>query len=118
MSQGKIRRFISDSKSGGKFWEVQTSGNKLTTRWGRIESNGTSHTKVYDSKEDALTAKQKIIEQKLKSGYQEIRDKTKPSTKKRSSKTTRIVNTKSPKQHVLSADDLPKRVVALIGDIY
>jgi len=58
-----------DSGSGGKFWEVEVSGTDVTTRYGRVGSDGTSNTKSYPSEEKAQKEADKLIRQKKGKGY-------------------------------------------------
>ena len=50
-----------------KFWEIQRKGTKITTRWGKIGSNGSSKTKDYGNK--AKDEYEKLIKSKQKKGY-------------------------------------------------
>ena len=57
--------------TSSKFWEITTKGNDVTTRYGKIGTDGRNTTKSFD---DAATAKafaEKIIGEKTKSGYAE-----------------------------------------------
>ncbi len=62
---------LSDDKSS-KFWEITTQGAELTTRWGRIGTDGQSKTKTFQTVEETLAAAQKMIAGKIKKGYTEI----------------------------------------------
>ena len=46
--------FVAGTSS--KFWEVAVNGNDMTTRWGRIDSNGQSKTKSF---KDEATARRR-----------------------------------------------------------
>lgn len=59
-----------DDKSN-KFWEVWVSGNDMTTRWGRIGTDGQTKTKTYASAEKAQAEADKLIEEKTGKGYVE-----------------------------------------------
>lgn len=61
--------------TSSKFWEISTSGNELTTRWGRIGSNGQSKTKTFGSADKALREYHAAIEEKMESGYKEVSKK-------------------------------------------
>lgn len=50
-----------------KFWEIQRKDNKITTRWGKIGSDGSSKTKDYGNK--AKDKYEKLIKSKQNKGY-------------------------------------------------
>lgn len=58
--------------TSSKFWEISTEGNELTTRWGRIGSDGQSKTKTFSSADKALQEYNAAIEEKLANGYKEV----------------------------------------------
>lgn len=62
---------VSDSSSGGKFWEVTVRGSKMTTRYGKVDSKGQSSSKDCGSLEKAKKEAIKTENQKLKKGYEE-----------------------------------------------
>ena len=68
-TQPRHFEFIDGNSS--KFWEISRSGNTMTTRWGRIESNGQSKTKTFNSEETAESAMAKLIKEKTGEGYVE-----------------------------------------------
>ena len=57
--------------SSNKFWEVSQLDNSMTTRWGRIGSNGQSKTKTFADAKSAVDAVAKLIEEKTGEGYVE-----------------------------------------------
>ncbi|HEX4794734.1 MAG TPA: DNA ligase [Humisphaera sp.] len=59
-----------DDKSN-KFWEISQSGCDVTTRWGRIGSNGQSKTKSFAQASAAEAQASKLIEEKTAEGYEE-----------------------------------------------
>lgn len=59
--------FIDGSSS--KFWEITLCGNDVTTRWGRIDSDGQSKTKSFDSADKARAEYDKLISEKQGKGY-------------------------------------------------
>ena len=61
--------FISGTSS--KFWEVSSEGVEMTTRFGKIGTNGQSSTKSFDSPEKAAAETAKMIAKKVKEGYVE-----------------------------------------------
>jgi len=68
---GKPRYFEFVQGTSSKFWEVSQTGNAMTTRWGRIGSNGQSKTKTFAAENSAATAVNKLIEEKTGEGYVE-----------------------------------------------
>lgn len=60
-----------DDKSS-KFWEVWQDGTDMTTRWGRIGTDGQQKTKNFADEAAAAKAVAKLIAEKTKEGYQEI----------------------------------------------
>jgi DNA ligase-1 len=68
---GKPRYFEFIEGSSNKFWEVSQSGNTMTTRWGRIGSNGQSKTKTFADAQGAANAMAVLIEEKTDEGYVE-----------------------------------------------
>jgi DNA ligase-1 len=68
---GPARYFEFVSGSSSKFWEVSQSGCDMTTRWGRIGSNGQSKTKTFANEASASAAMAKLIEEKTSEGYVE-----------------------------------------------
>ncbi|HJZ90046.1 MAG TPA: WGR domain-containing protein, partial [Gemmataceae bacterium] len=59
-----------DGKSN-KFWEVWVSGGDMTTRWGRIGTDGQTKTKTFASPDKAQAEADKLIEEKTGKGYVE-----------------------------------------------
>ena len=55
--------------NSSKFWEVSHSGNTITTRWGRIGTDGQSKTKEFADEPAAKAAYEKQIAEKTKEGY-------------------------------------------------
>jgi DNA ligase-1 len=70
----KPRYFEFTDDTSNKFWEVSQSGNSMTTRWGRIGSNGQYKTKTFADEQSAANAVAKLIQDKTDEGYVE-RDK-------------------------------------------
>ena len=58
-----------------KFWEAKLNENIVQVRFGKIGSNGRLNTKTYETYSIACDKLQKIIKQKLKKGYQEVKQK-------------------------------------------
>jgi DNA ligase-1 len=61
-----------------KFWEVWTSGQELTTRWGRIGTNGQSKTKSFTTPAAAQAESDRLIAEKTAKGYREVLGKAFP----------------------------------------
>lgn len=69
---GGTRRFeFSDAKSN-KFWEITVNGTEVTVRFGRIGTQGQTQTKNLPDSVKANNHADKLIEEKLTKGYQEI----------------------------------------------
>lgn len=69
----QTRRFeFSDGKSN-KFWEITLSGEEHTVRFGKIGTSGQMHTKSFDSEEEARRDYEKLVAEKLKKGYSEVK---------------------------------------------
>jgi len=65
---GKRRLEFSQGKSN-KFWEVERSGDSITTTWGKIGSKGQSKTKKFASEAKAKEALEKLVADKTGKGY-------------------------------------------------
>jgi predicted DNA-binding WGR domain protein len=65
------RRFEFNSGSSRKFWEISTSSNSFTVRFGRIGTAGQSQTKSFNDDASARREAESLIAQKLKKGYVE-----------------------------------------------
>jgi DNA ligase-1 len=70
-SGASARYFEFTDDASNKFWEISQSGNSLTTRWGRIGSNGQNKTKTFADEKAAVSAAAKLIQQKTDEGYLE-----------------------------------------------
>ena len=62
---------LSDGKSN-KFWEIRVSGASLTTRFGRIGTDGQSKTKSFADAAACEAEANKLIRQKTGKGYDEV----------------------------------------------
>lgn len=84
-----------------KFWEIVVDGASHTVRFGRVGANGTAKSKSFDSPNEAKAAAKKLIDSKLKKGYEPASAKKAPkeSTKKAAKRT---VN-KAPKKTIDAA---------------
>ncbi|HQX52355.1 MAG TPA: DUF5724 domain-containing protein [Planctomycetaceae bacterium] len=54
-----------------KFWEIELNGNTVTTKWGRIGTNGQSKTKSFADESKAKTEYDKLLKEKISKGYSE-----------------------------------------------
>lgn len=66
------RRFEFIEGTSSKFWEVSSSGTKLTVRYGRIDTNGQTQTKSFTTPVAAVQHAEKQIASKLAKGYREL----------------------------------------------
>jgi len=64
-----VQYFESDSKSGGKFWEVRQDGAEVYTRYGKIGAAGATTVKNLGSVDKATKEVAKLIRQKTGKGY-------------------------------------------------
>ena len=71
-SQEGPRYFEFVDGSSSKFWEVALSGSDVTTRWGRIGTDGQSKTKSFASADKAQTEYDKLVREKTEKGYVKI----------------------------------------------
>jgi predicted DNA-binding WGR domain protein len=60
-----------DDKSH-KFWEIEINDDSFTVRFGKIDSQGQTQEKSFESKEIATKEAEKLIKEKLKKGYLEV----------------------------------------------
>ena len=65
------RHFEFQEGTSSKFWEVELCGNSVTTRWGRIGSEGQSKTKEFDDPVKAKAEYDKLVKEKVGKGYTE-----------------------------------------------
>lgn len=72
VSAEKPRYFECVENSSSKFWEIALNGSDLTTRWGRIGSDGQSKTKSFASAEKARAEYDKLLSEKTEKGYVEV----------------------------------------------
>ncbi len=66
-----MRRFECVEGGSSKFWEVEQADSKLNIRWGRIGTAGQSQTKEFTDAAKALTALNKLVNEKTGKGYVE-----------------------------------------------
>lgn len=70
-SSDKRRFEFVDGKSN-KYWEIQLHGKSFTVCWGRIGTAGQTQTKDFPTDDKAQHEYQKLVDDKLKKGYEEI----------------------------------------------
>jgi predicted DNA-binding WGR domain protein len=88
MAGGSTRYLeFSDGKSS-KFWQFEVSGTKLTTRWGRIGTDGQSKVKTFASPAAAAAQGQKQLDAKLARGYREAKAQAGTSARNPAAKTS------------------------------
>lgn len=68
---GAKRYFEFVARSSRKFWEISLSGSDVTTRWGRIGTDGQSKTKTFKDSAYAKKGYDKLIGEKTSKGYTE-----------------------------------------------
>jgi DNA ligase-1 len=67
-----VRRFEYRDDASAKFWEIDRQGTVVTTRWGRLGSDGTRTIKDLGSEAKALAEVDKQIRGKTGKGYAEV----------------------------------------------
>lgn len=70
-SSDKRRFEFVDGKSN-KYWEIQLHRTSFTVSWGRIGTAGQTQTKDFPTEGKAQHEYEKLVEEKLKKGYEEI----------------------------------------------
>lgn len=73
-----MRTFEFRSGTSAKFWSVDVSGVTVTTRWGRIGTNGQEKVTRFAKAALAKAAAEEQMAKKLAAGYHETGTKTKP----------------------------------------
>lgn len=66
-----MRHFEFVGGTSAKFWEIGTSGNEVTVRYGRIGTAGQTQTKSFPDAAAAERHGEKLIAQKTAKGYRE-----------------------------------------------
>lgn len=70
------------SGTAEKFWEITQARETLQIRFGKIGSNGQTTVKSFPSSEAALKELDKLVAEKLRKGYVEIREISTPNVSK------------------------------------
>ena len=60
-----MRRF----EQGGRFWEIEVSGKRFTTRVGRVGKRAEGASRDFDSEQDAREAAEAMIRRKVDGGF-------------------------------------------------
>jgi predicted DNA-binding WGR domain protein len=71
-SPGSVRRFEFIGGSSRKFWEISSSGNSFTVRFGRKGTVGQSQTKTFGDQAKAKREAEHLIGEKIRKGYTEV----------------------------------------------
>ncbi len=66
------RKFLLDDGSSRKYWNISLHGKKQTVEYARVGSSPNVKTKTFDATSDAKTTTEKLIGEKLSSGYIEL----------------------------------------------
>lgn len=72
--------FINQEGTSNKFWNIEVIGKKFTVTYGKIGTKGTSSEKKFSSEAECLKEAEKLIAEKLKKGYKEVKEGGKPSS--------------------------------------
>ena len=64
-----FERYINTSNGSNKFWEIGTDGKNVIVQYGRIGTKGQRMVKGFESEDDAIKEKRKLIAQKLAKEY-------------------------------------------------
>jgi predicted DNA-binding WGR domain protein len=75
------RRFEFEEGSSSKFWAVERDGRKVTVTFGRIGSTGQEKTKSFPTDAKAVAEEEKLIAEKLRKGYSEVKGAKAPPKK-------------------------------------
>ena len=67
-----MRRFEFEEGSSKKFWDISVEGADVTTRWGRIGTEGQQKSKTFASAAAAKAEHDKLVKEKVGKGYIEL----------------------------------------------
>ncbi len=70
--EGGKRRFEFAEGASNKFWEIEIEGDQVTTRWGRLGTDGQAKTKSFGGAADAQKEFDELINEKTGKGYREV----------------------------------------------
>lgn len=65
--------YSDEDKTSGKFWEISNQDFTITTRFGKVGSEGRTSSKEYSSKSESEEEIVKIIKSKINKGYEYIK---------------------------------------------
>ncbi|WP_163784349.1 WGR domain-containing protein [Myxococcus vastator] len=68
-------RFEYTEGTSSRFWEIERKGAVITTRWGRLGTEGQVKAQALKTPYEAMTAYQKQVLEKTKKGYTRVRPK-------------------------------------------
>ncbi len=75
-----MARYEFNDEKSSKFWEIEMSGSEVTTRWGKIGTDGQSKTKELGDEAAARKEYDKLVKSKTKKGYVLAEDGAEEST--------------------------------------
>lgn len=64
-----FERYLNTSNGSNKFWEITADGKNIIVQYGRLGTKGQKMVKAFDSEEQALKEKRKLIAQKVAKEY-------------------------------------------------
>ena len=82
-----------DDGKSRKFWKIKLTGTSHTVTFGRIGTPGQTRTKEFESKQEAKTSCDKLIQQKLAKGYDDaktVATAAKKKTKKKAAPAIKV----------------------------
>jgi len=65
-----FKRFNFKDDSSDKFWEIAQDGVRMVVRYGKVGTKGQENVKVFETEIQTKTEIDKLIQQKIKKGYQ------------------------------------------------
>ncbi len=68
-----LRQFINQDGLSNKFWNISIDGKTQTVTFGKIDTQGRETVKEFSTEADCLADSQKLISQKIKKGYIELK---------------------------------------------
>jgi predicted DNA-binding WGR domain protein/tetratricopeptide (TPR) repeat protein len=68
------RKFIYRDEKSHKFWDITVNLSGLTVNFGKVGTAGQQQSKVFTSVEACFNAAEKLIAEKTKKGYQEVKE--------------------------------------------
>jgi predicted DNA-binding WGR domain protein len=66
------RKFVYDYRESYKFWDIKQEGMEVYTRFGRVGTSGSTIVKNFYSSYDAKDYVNRMINEKLNKGYEEL----------------------------------------------